>query len=377
MSEIMMGRFISHEGRTRWVKMDLEERVRYVINAYIYFLSLPCILNFFGKEIAGTSFLHDYFLQFKGYVKWYDAYKSGQLPQPTIESWFDFFRELGYTMGFQYVLAKIGDLVGLPILAQQFIYQQFPKQFWADYVNPFYVVDWFNQQMKRDDFDLGLTTIPSFFWYPIHPFIHLDWAVIKSYIALYKTYRDIRWEEEQPEYTPPYVRNQLVKIELDGKVWDYTTIDSEGVLKYKIPKDKVKNVITLDSFGLKLDIPILPTYPLKVYVQNTDTWINANETEWVKSEPAEGWDYKLCWEDMKNQPECDYDYNDVITYIKILGKTLELKVTCYHSHYVDRVYFGDTFIVEKPYQDTYGEKTYWHGLIDMASGEILKVYYSV
>jgi len=255
MSVIMMGRFISHYGRTEWIKMNLEERTKYVINAYIYFLTIPCILSFFGYEIVNNPKLDKYFQQFRGYRKWKELYIQDNLPPITINTVFDFARELGYAIGFKIVLAKIGDIVGMPILFQQFIYEQFPKETWADYVNPFYVVDWINQNLNRDDFDMALTRVPSWLWYPIHPFIWLDWVVVKSYIQLYSAYEEIRKEHEMREYVQPFIPQMPIKLKIQGKEYYKTTLDTEGRATFIIPcevYDQYLKEISIDALGLEV-----------------------------------------------------------------------------------------------------------------------------
>jgi len=260
MSQVMMGRFISHYGRTSWVKMTYEERTKYIINAYIYFVSLPCLLSFFGEEILSNRYLDEYFSQFRGYNRYKIAVQSGGLPSPTITTWFDFVSALGYKLGFEYLLAKIGDIIGLPILMQQFIYEQMPKSFWADVVNPFYVVDWVNQNMNRDDFDLALTVVPSWLWYPLHPFVHLDWTVIKSYIQLLQAYKSLRIETEERAFVPPFIRGMKVKVKVDGVDLTELRIDDEGIVRFCVPKRIIDEKITVDATGLKFDIPLFITF---------------------------------------------------------------------------------------------------------------------
>jgi len=386
MSEIMMGRFIAHEGRTEWVKMRLEENVRHVINAYIYFLSLPCILSFFGKEIRESRTLDDYFMQFKVYPRWREAYDSGTLPQPTILDWFTFFRELGYTIGYTYFLYKIGELIKYPILAQQYIYEMFPESVWKDYVNPFFVVNWVNQNLNRDDFDLGLTQIPSYLWYPIHPFVHLDWTVIKSYIQLYYAYAESRLKDEYDLLIPPYIKHMPVKIDTDIKHIGYSHIGEDGEITVKIPKKDVFEKIALDTFGLRLEIPIgIAVYDtekeevvkrtLRIYVQNTSTWIAMNETEWVKTEPTEDGFIKYMFEDQKNQPSPDFDYDDAIIYVKVYQRWIELKIShCLHD-YTNEVWLDNLKVYTLKPKDTPEEKLEYHAIIDGLTLEIAEVKY--
>jgi len=255
MSVIMMGRFISHYGRISWVKLSFEERVSHVINAYIYFLQLPCLISFFGKEIRENPFLDQYFSRFIGYVKWRSLYDAGNLPTPTITTMFDFFSALGYKMGFEYILGKIGDLIGYPILFQQFLYDQFPEEAWVEGANPFFVVDWVNQNLNRDDFDIALTVIPSYLWYPINPFIHLDWAVLKSYIVLWVAYRKIREQEEAVEFVPPYIKGMKLSLIVDGKKIQDLVLNDEGYASICIPKKDVEKGVRFSLMGLDLDIP--------------------------------------------------------------------------------------------------------------------------
>ncbi|RLC78923.1 MAG: hypothetical protein DRJ03_24450 [Chloroflexi bacterium] len=365
MSEIMMGRFISHYGRSKWVKTRLTSRVLNIINAYTHFLTIPCLLCFFGPEIARNRMLDKYFSQFKGYRRWKIAWERGTLPEPTITTWFEFFMALGYKLGFEYLLGKIGSLVLMPSLYLQLLFEQFPEGSLEEWANPWVVINFINQKFGRSDFDLGLTTIPQWLWYPINPFIWLDWAVLKSYIMLAEVYKLLDEAEDEENYVPPYIPGQPVKVDVNNQFFKYLEIGEDGICLVKIPKQLQPKQVILDTLNLKVKAEWKPPRPPIQLTPIADAFISqanpdTNYGSWSSLILWQGcypnfYDYREAW--------LLFDLSDLPEGLTIKKATLKLHLDSIssvlqgHTQYVN---FGYTDFDE--YAITFNNRPKWEGV---------------
>jgi hypothetical protein len=107
-------------------------------------------------------------------------------------------------------------------------------------------------------------------------------------------------------------------------------------------------------------------YNICVVVKETGATIYASETEWCKIttvKPGREWLY--CFEEMKDQPNPDYDYNEPVLHVEKLDGRLQLTVREYHGRFhvdlyafdrpvlrnvggPERRHVGASFIVELP-----------------------------
>lgn len=78
----------------------------------------------------------------------------------------------------------------------------------------------------------------------------------------------------------------------------------------------------------------------RLHVHDTDTWIRGDEEEWTLLKKCNGY-YWLGFEDMKGQPNPDFDYEDVYITIEEQGDDYVCKIYHGEHDYTIDVYYGD------------------------------------
>jgi hypothetical protein len=87
-------------------------------------------------------------------------------------------------------------------------------------------------------------------------------------------------------------------------------------------------------------------YNICVVVKETGATIYASETEWCKIttvKPGREWLY--CFEEMKDQPNPDYDYNEPVLHVEKLDGRLQLTVREYHGRFHVDLYAFDRLVL--------------------------------
>jgi len=367
--EVMMARFISGYTDNKWLQENEEDVVSRIINAYIYFVGLPCILSVYGEKIMKDKLLDAYFSQFKLYQEYKAAKQKGELKQPSLSTWLEFFGLLFRTLGIEYGLSLIFECVGSPGVAMQLIYGDLPEDLLGEESNPIKLADWLNQHYQNREWPLELCNVPEWLWLPVNPFIHLDMAVISAYVHLLFTYRSIRLPPEPEEEVPPWIKGQLVKILADSQEIAIKELDADGWLTAEIPKQPGVKKAVLDSFGLKIEVPLITEWPFKVYNASRQHWITWETPEYIQVKYEPGWTYIMSIEDQDGDPDCDWSYDNVI--IKILEKETTLYVEIYGTQGADRnqVYYKNRLLCECPPEGYDPENPQFKGEIDKETGE--------
>ena len=80
-----------------------------------------------------------------------------------------------------------------------------------------------------------------------------------------------------------------------------------------------------------------------IYVRDTNTWIYGYESDWVKTVKCDNW-YWIGFEDMKSQPNPDYDYEDVI--LKVYETEYSYVVEIWHGEhsYTNDIYYNGEYL---------------------------------
>lgn len=278
MSEMSMGRFIGHYGRTESVKIYQEELMSALIKAYLHIMTMPCILSSFGDEIRSQPYLHEFFSQFKGYEQWVQwRLERQELPQERPKDHI-FYKAMIETTPYPHLYGRIGEQSESPKLLMQDIIESLNDTWDLMTSNPTDIVNYINQHWKDSDFDIERTYAPKWFWYLIHPTMDMDWTIIKSHIILLQTYRDIRLVHETIDKVPPFFQRQMAKVLTESVLAGEDRLDHEGKVTFQFPAWKAGDKIILDTYGLTKEVSIQPicTYseilPEQVILAPIDNW---------------------------------------------------------------------------------------------------------
>jgi len=254
LSEAGMGRFITHYGRTEAVKADQEELMANVVNAYIIVITPCALLSAYGDEIMNTPFLDEFFSRYEAYKKWKEIKRAiGEKTIPVI-NWEAFLGEIINLFELPELFGKLQEIIDTLWNLSLYLYELIMALVTAQRLGPVKMVMWVNQRFRTHEFPPWLGLIPAWIWRLIHPTLDFDWTVIKSYIVLYYTYRAIRLDEELRQFVPPYIKQQAVKITVDGEQYPYQFLKTDGFLKIKIPRGKWRDKASVDTFGLTYDV---------------------------------------------------------------------------------------------------------------------------
>lgn len=272
LAEFGMGRFVSHYGRTRSIDDALDIFLHMAINSHIRLISVPALLSTHGDEIKNTPWLDEYFNQWKSYRAWKGEREKVGVERKPPENMGKFVCDLclkydkpELCMPFIYgdiTLSEVMLLLTEAIFAQTEEMEEDPAE----------IVEWINQNVLTEEFDPAWGNFPKHLWYTLHPTLDIDWTVIKSYILLRGAYRAISQEDEETGFVPPYFVRQQVKTLIDEELYEKAPMDREGLLTLTLPSEALqgKEKIVLDTYGLKLEIPMLSaSIQTKLWVESS------------------------------------------------------------------------------------------------------------
>ena len=283
LSEIGMGRFIAHYTRSQGVKRGLERWIRGIVNAYIFVISPCALLSVYGDEIRRTPFLDDYFSQWDSYLIWKGQKDAiGEKTIPVINEanvMADVFRVYKKPE----LTNRLHECVGNRSKVGELVIGSIMDTVESKGYDSAKTVDYINQNVQTYDFTPYLGLLAPLFWRVVHPTLDLDWTVIKSYIVLYKTYSEHRLFQEFKELVPAFIKDQMVRVEVDDKPFQYKPLDVDGYLRVEIPRSLVERKITLNSFGLKYDVTpweicgFIPSKPQDIFLLSGVQWGRVKE----------------------------------------------------------------------------------------------------
>lgn len=255
LSELGMGRFIAHYEQRDITKGQLESFMEMLISAYLCIISVPAILSVYGKEVMETVALDSFFQKYEDYNVWRTV-KEKMAEEQYID------------MPKRVILETIIEKYNMPELEPRMEdFLRHPYELMRCIIGSIWdvveslgmdigkIVDHVNQKYQTYRFDPWMGLLSPMFWRVVHPTLDLDWSVIKSYIAMLDSYRLIRGYKDYAGFVDPFLSGQIVKVLYDGKVKAFEHLGEEGLIKISIPYDDVEEKVTLDSFGLKIDIP--------------------------------------------------------------------------------------------------------------------------
>ena len=340
LSELGMGRFIAHYEQRDITKGQLESFMEMLISAYLCIITVPAILSVYGKEVMETEALDGFFQKYTDYNVWrtvkekmaeaqyidmpkkviletiIEQYNMPEL-KPRIEHFLHYPWEL-----MRCILGSIWDVI---------------ESLGMDVGK---IVDHVNQRYQTYRFAPWMGLLPPMFWRVVHPTLDLDWAVIKSYIAMLESYRLMRGYKDYAGFIDPFLTGQVVKIMYDDKVKAYEHLGEKGLVKLSIPYDDVEEKITLDTFGLKIDIPKQPKTFIAFWIPEENRWVS--EADGMHKELPEHWYWyrRTEWELDPEKTGLPDAYKCIRLSLRWGEKWVEARIEMYCNPYDVKCYLG-------------------------------------
>jgi len=262
-----MGRFISHGEEVGHIQALFEERIAMVASAYLYVLTVPCVLSVYGKEIRETQMLDRFFNRWKSYQEWKAIEEKIGTYEYPITDYAILAKDIILSFGFTHLLAFIGTRITQLWEIMQIIIGSLSETIEKMGLDPEGIVNFVNQQAKTYEFKPYLAHLHPWVWRTIHPTLDLDWTVIKTLILLYQTYKEIRLRQEHRLDPSCWLEGQTATLMIDDKPYAISLVSPEGVVEFRVPVDVYDKAVSIDvdSYGVKWKESLKDKEPLPAY----------------------------------------------------------------------------------------------------------------
>lgn len=331
LSELGMGRFIMSYDWHDHPKEIMETYIETVIRAYLCIISVPSLLAVYPDEIMNTPWLDRFFIKYEDYQKWKvvkQALGERRITNMPREVTFKQIIEM-YDM--PELIPKIPEMLSYPAELMKTIIGAVWTTITEGNMSVDKIVDHVNQNLQTYRFPPWVGLIPAGLWRIVHPTIDLDWAVIKSYITLLKSYQKIRGILEYEGLVDPWIKGQVARILIDGKVYDYEYVDEHGIVKFRIPYGY--QPLRIDTFGMGIDFQVSevlePVIRIRIrynaggfYIDHPNHWMIVSRP-W--GDPIRGWKVD------SGYSEDHDDFRDMYTWNERVGNRLHWK--CWWGKY--------------------------------------------
>jgi len=239
-------------------RFQIVELLEKLIDAYIYFIGVPCLVGPYGKEIRTMKILDDYFSKFVTYRLWCEYVDRRGYEYEIDKVSIDIINTLIAGGPFHYLREKIGTYIENPMTLLNDIGFEIEKETEDKKDDPFYTVDYITQKFKPIEIDPATFHAPKMVYMQIHPTLDLDWTVIKCLIVMLDTYKKLHTAEELDITIPPFIRSQRVRIYENNILKIQTRLDEHGRVSYETetPKYGTTKEILFDTYGLQKLITI-------------------------------------------------------------------------------------------------------------------------
>jgi len=290
-SELAIALFISVYHRNLRYRFWLIGWLEKLVDAYIYFIGIPCLIGSYGREICNTTFLHSYFWKFSTYQQFVEWTNRRGWEYTIDKVTISIINTIIAGGPFHYLREKIGEYMENPMKLINDIGYQLGLKTEDKPDDPFYAIDFINQNFKAVKINPESWYAPKTVYLFIHPTLDLDWAVIKSFIALLDTYKKLHLAEELQVTIPPFIRTQRVRIYENEKLISLARLDEMGRIKHKTstPAPATVKTVTFDTYGLRKDVVLTtlerivvmgghngePLDVVEIYIPDQDKWYKA------------------------------------------------------------------------------------------------------
>jgi len=283
MSELGMGLFIAYGANDTQQMLNLCRYLEATIKAYVMVISPPCILSCFMREIEASPELKWFFEGYPGYEAW-RSFLQGYNYDPPWNAQKSPWAEK-YPGAYALPPPNIGkeEISLQPWKLQEWLWEGLSKKINVDKWTPEQVVNWINQNLNTNIPQPEYAYAPYGFWRLVHPWLDLDWGVIKAYIIMLRTYLTLAGSARAGEIVKPYVIHQRVHVYANDVCAGVQYLGADGSLQISIPKIPGINTITLDTYGLKTTIQIAIPWapaekrPEEIFLLNTNDFTTVKQ----------------------------------------------------------------------------------------------------
>lgn len=292
-----------------------------VAKAYIYVVGLPFIVARFGEEIQQTPHLYEFFYQFPS------AREHLQQIEMGITTYINKIdKELLDNIEKLYPIWRMDEETKKKAESNPMEVFNWIKDNIEALINqlegdPIKFVEYACQRLSQTVYPEFLYNLPGYLVWILNPFIDIDWVVIKTCITLKWALEHFKLSHLADKPPRPYIPKMKVKLHDEDEVLAEGQVGHDGSIVFETTTDDTTlSDLFINVHGLILRIPIVEiAKKLKLYVKTTDTWIVGLETKYVRIELFTMPDLSKIWiigfEDLKGQPNIDFDYDDVLIYV--------------------------------------------------------------
>lgn len=292
-----------------------------VAKAYIYVVGLPFIVARFGEEIQQTPHLYEFFYQFQSAREHLQRIEMGsttyinKIDKELLDNIEKLYPE------FQMDEETKKKAESNPLEVFDWLKRNIETLWNAMNQDPFKFVNYCVQNLSQTVYPEFLYNIPKWLVFLLNPFIEIDWVIIKTCITLKWALEHFKLSNLADQLPRPYIPKMKVKLHDEDEVLAEAEVGVDGSIVFETTTDDTTlSDIFINVHGLILRIPIVEiAKKLKLYVKTTDTWIGGLETQWVRIKmftmPDLSRVFIIGFEDLKGQPNPDFDYDDVLIYV--------------------------------------------------------------
>jgi len=356
LSELGMMSFIAWNTRDFTLRYRALEIFETLIDSFFAFSQPTLLLIKYYDNIKRSKVLDGYLMKFESYRKWKEAKERG-VPLPSGLSVLDMLRRHLANWARQFYEENYWNLLtASPALAvveaiRGFFEQKKPKE-----DRPIDVMKQLLEWFPPDSIAIECVEAPKYLANVFNPLIDVCYAIWASCVHAYDAYRRALKRELYEALIPPFFLNQRVRAYTDTGFYMEGKLDKEGSIAVEVPAEYTPCTLTLDTYGLKVDVE-LPAFKcrFKLYNATKDCWIEEDEPNFKLVE-AEGWDGCYQIEDTKPYEESDKDHDDCIVYFRRVDDWLRVRVSHVEHNDSLQLYWGDNKVCDVPPRSGEGEE---------------------
>jgi len=292
-----------------------------VAKAYIYVVGLPLIVARFGEEINQTPHLYEFFSQFPSAKEHLQRIEMGITTyiNKIDKELLDNIEKLYPKWQMDEETKKKAE--SNPLEVFDWLKRNIETLWNAMNQDPFKFVNYCVQNLSQTVYPEFLYNIPGWLVFLLMPFIDIDWVIIKTCITLKWALEHFKLSNLADQLPRPYIKGMKVELYDEDELLAEGKVGHDGRIVFETTTDDpTLSDLFINIHGLILRIPIVEiAKKLRLYVETTGTRIGGLETKWVRIEMFTMPDLSKVWiigfEDLKGQPNPDFDYDDVLIYV--------------------------------------------------------------
>jgi len=345
-----MGCFIAWQGQNMAELKNNLDLMDKTIKLHVRLLTTSAIWSSWMQEIENSQPLDNYFSQFPYYEDWKAYMKSYNYAPPPITMEAFIYNVVGKYLK-QSPLDVLKQLVfGNAAMTFDYICNIAQDIIKTEENDPLKIVDTINSNTNTLDLPPEVGYAPYGYWTTIRPFIWVEWCMVKTAIMSMSAYRMLLEGGGEGLIPAPYVPGQRVHVLMNNEIAGVLHLATDGSVSADLEDDPELEALTLDTYGLKLNI-LTRIRPKLKYVNDTKHYeVRLDDPMQVKVETdSEGYTV-LYVEDLPpsywvgKEP----DFDDIMIRYKIDKNTMHLQI--YEGEIADScsIYLNDVLIWHRP-----------------------------